>query len=170
MSKTVKLTRDQLKEAEETFKFVKNNNSPTHDGNSKIGVNGKLSSGTNGNPVTTDKFASMNCPQDHGDYMGYGYRYGMPTNLREDDKNNDGVDDFYNRKETGILGNGKDNDSLTKIPKEVNNKINALINVCSTLTQKQKATALNKFLEALDISSLNHDIKKFLIKKLLIKK
>lgn len=173
MAKTVKLTQKQIKESESIFSFLYNTDTTTCDGNSKISVTGKLNGKTNGKPYTTDKFASMNCPQAYNRYGSYGYRYGRGNELKEDtnnDEDNDGVDDFYKNKEIDILSNGDKTDNLIKIPQGIDNKVNILINACRELTPKQKAIVLNKILENFDVSSLSYNIKKLLLKKLIVKK
>lgn len=173
MAKTVKLTQKQIKESESIFSFLYNTDTTTCDGNSKISVTGKLNGKTDGKPYTTDKFASMNCPQAYNRYGSYGYRYGRGNELKEDannDEDNDGVDDFYNNTEIDILSNGNKADNLVKIPQGIDNKVNILVNACQTLTPKQKAIVLNKILENFDISSLSYNIKKLLLKKLIVKK
>lgn len=172
MGKTIKLTQKQLKEGEEAFKFIYSSDTPICNGNSEISVAGKLNNKEDGDAFTTDKFASMNCPQAYNRYGNYGYRYGRSNELREDannDEDNDGVDDFYNNDEIDILGDYDKSNNLTKIPHGVETKTNVLLNACQSLTPKQKAIVLNKILETWDLSSLGYNIKKLLLKKVVVK-
>lgn len=168
MKRTIKITQKQLEESEDSvFKYLNGTDTKPNNGNSEVSATGKLNDKDDGKPLTTDKFASVNCPQGYNRYGSYGYSYAR--GVREgvsNDKDGDGVDDFYDNDEIDILGNGDNGDNLTKIPYGTDRKVNMLVSAMQTLTPKQNAIILNKIFESIDITSLSYNIKKLLIKKL----
>lgn len=151
-NRIIKLTRKQLKEAEESgFEYLSNGDFKQYNGQSEVSVTGKTDDETYGKPKTSDDFADKMTAQTYNRYCGAAYR---PHTLREEDHNNDGLDDFYNNAELDTLGNETTNDDLVKIPQSVQYKADILMNALTALTPKQQAIVLNKIIEGLDLSSL----------------
>lgn len=148
----IKLTEQQLKEAEESsFEYLANGDFKEYNGQSEVSVGGKKDNETNGTPKTSDDFADKLTSQTYNRYCGKAYK---PHTIREQDSNDDGVDDFYNNSELDMLGNDMDNDDLVKIPQGIQYKADILVKAISPLSPKQQAIVLNKIIENLDLSSL----------------
>ncbi|MBP5457493.1 MAG: hypothetical protein J6Y37_13455 [Paludibacteraceae bacterium] len=162
--KVIKLTLKQLLESQgDAFNFLTGGDMETYDGMRNVYVSGKQNIDTDGEPVTTDDFASKLSSQMYG---RFGYAYPRP--VRENDSNGDGVDDFYNNEEMDTLSNGDNADDLTRIPQGVSAKVDSLLKQMSfnTLSPKQQAMVLNKMVEACDVKSIPYSWKKELMKKI----
>lgn len=175
MSRNIKITEKQYKKIQEDidneFIYFSDNDSKNCDGQLNITADGKIDNETYGNPTTADKIQQTLTPQNYDRYRSYGNIY--PRSMREGidinkDKNNDGVDDFYNHEELDILSNGKEDDNLTKIPTSIDNKTQILVDAIknNSLKPKQQAMVLNKLIEVLDLSSIPYSWKKELMLKL----
>jgi hypothetical protein len=150
----IKLTRQQLTEAEDgSFNYLGNGDFKQYNSQSEISVTGKKDDEEWGKPKTSDDFADKISSQGYNRFSGYAYQ---PHTLREEDgdTDNDGVDDYYNNEELDTLGNNNRNDDLVKIPQGVQQKLNVLIGAMSSLTPKQQAIVMNKFIESFDLSTL----------------
>lgn len=148
----IKLTKQQLKEAEEgAFEFLSNGDFKQYNGQSEVSVAGKKDDEHYGDPKTSDDLGRKITAQTYNRYCGVASK---PRSLREDDTNHDGIDDFYNNDELDTLGNETTNDDLVKIPQSVQYKADILMNALTQLTPKQQAIVLNKIIEGLDLSSL----------------
>lgn len=148
----IKLTEAQLSEAEkEAFDYLGNGDFKPFSGQSEISVTGKENDEEWGEPKTSDSFANKLSAQTYCRYSGPAFR---PHNLREEDEDNDGVDDYYNNPELDTLGNGNSDDDLVKIPEGVQHKVNILIGAMQALQPKQQAIVINKIIESFDFSSL----------------
>lgn len=147
------ITESQLREAVgDSFSYLDFDNSVTpHDGNTEISVTGKLSDEEDAAPVTTDDIGTMLSPQNYISTRTGARMYNRPaTFLKEADKNNDGVDDFFNHEELDVLSNGDNDDDLTRVPGSVLNKIDLLLKAMEPLSSKQKAMVINKMIESVD--------------------
>lgn len=166
----IKITERQLKETEgKAFEYLNIDNDTTpHNGNSEISVSGKLNDIENGKPITTDKVASTIIPQSYNRFHHYANQFHntMRENV-DNDKNDDGIDDFYNNDDMNVFNNGIDDDNLTRLPQNVINKTELLIQAItnSHLTPKQQAIVLNKI-----ICNMNtNDLPNMWLKELMMK-
>ena len=169
MSKRIiKVTKEQLKETEgEAFKYLDaNNDTPSSNGSSEIGVTGKTDDETYGTPVSGDKIANTLTPQGYNRYRMYGNNV-IPGYVRESDENHDSVDDFYNNAELDTLSNRDSSDNLIKLPKGTDYKLDILIDNISKLQPKQQAMVLNKIMETIDLSNIPYSWAKELMHKIL---
>lgn len=168
MPKIIKLTRKQLREADECdFDYIDNENDmPSSNGQTQIGVDGKIDDTESGDTLIGDRVAASMMPQTYSRFNNYsnGYHHCMREGV---DVNNDNVDDFYNNDELDILSNGDNNDNLVKIPQGVDYKTDMLVNAMSNLNSRQQAIVLNKILENVDMNNIPYKWKKELIMKLL---
>lgn len=179
MSRKIKITNEQYKSLQEDNDYdvgiYTNNTIKPNIGLSYVSVEGGFDNDDLPNPTTTDDFQKQLTTQNYNCFRG---GYGRPFHsIKEgvkidNDKNNDGVDDFYNNKELDTLTNGNINDDLTKIPSSVESKINKLINIIDTnnMTGKQKAIILNKLLTDFNFSGVPYSWKKELMLKIMNKK
>lgn len=157
MGRIIKVTEQQLKEAlGDAFSYLDfDSDVKPFDGNTNISVTGKLSDTEDGAPVTTDDIGTMLSPQNYISQRTGARMYNRPaTFLREDDKNNDGVDDFFNHDELDVLSNGDDSDDITRVPGSVLNKLDLLLKAMETMSPKQKAMVVNKLIESIDWSAV----------------
>lgn len=175
MDKNIKITERQYKMLQEVsdkdFSYFKNDDTKPYDGQMNVTANGKIDPETNANPTTGDKVQRSMTPQGYARYRSYGNIY--PRTMQEgvspsNDKNNDGIDDFYNYDELDILSNNDEEDNLIKIPKGIDVKTQMLIDAInsSNLNPKQQAIVLNKLIETLNLSTIPYSWKKELILKL----
>ncbi|MCD8206498.1 MAG: hypothetical protein LUD72_01020 [Bacteroidales bacterium] len=168
MGRIIRITEKQLREVEDqVFSYSGDSDLKTYDGNTDVTVNGTVGDNEYGEPVTSDKVADTLIPQAYARYRLYGRNGGVRCmGESTEDKNGDGVDDFYNNDELDILGNEDENDNLTKIPKGVETKTEVLLGELRGLTPKQRAIILNRIIEGTDTSSIPYAWKKELIKKI----
>lgn len=168
MPKTIKITKEQLQEIDNSFNYFSNNNETTpYDGQKNVYSNGKIDGEENGEPKTSDDIQKMFTPQTYARFRSYGTL--RPSHMREStDKNNDGIDDFYNHEEMDILSNGKSNDNIMRVPHGIDTKTQLLIDAIKTenLNPKQQAMVLNKIIENLNLKDVPFGWKKELILKL----
>lgn len=167
MKKIIKVTKKQLKETEgNAFKYLDiDNDTPSSNGNSEIGVTGKVDDENYGIPSDGDKIANSITPQGYNRYRMYGSNV-IPGWVRESDNNNDGVDDFYNHEELDILDDGDDTNNLIKIPRTVEHRLDMLIQSIKTLTSKQQAMVINKLIKTLDLKNIPYSWSKELMYKI----
>lgn len=168
MKKIIKVTENQLKETEgDAFKYLDTDNDvPSSNGSSEIGVTGKTDDENYGIPVDSDKVANSMTPQGYNRYRMYGNNV-IPGWVRESDDNNDGVDDFYNHVELDTLSNNNNTDNLMKIPNGTDYKLDILIDDIKNLQPKQQAMVLNKIIETINISNIPYSWAKELMHKIL---
>lgn len=175
MVRNIKITEKQYNMLQEMddddFAYFTNDDTKPYDGQVNITADGKLNAETNSDPTMGDKVQQTMTPQGYARYRSYGNIY--PRTMREginpiQDKNKDGVDDFYNHDELDILSNGKEEDNLTKIPVGIDTKTQMLVDAIkgNNLMPKQQAMILNKLIEVLDISKIPFSWKKELMLKL----
>ncbi len=166
--KIIKVTKKQLKETEgDAFKYLDtDNNVPSSNGNSEIGVTGKIDDNNYGEPSNSDKIANTLTPQGYNRYRMYGNNV-IPGWIKESDINNDGVDDFYNHAELDTLSDGDTSNNLIKIPRGTEYKLDILIDNITKLQPKQQAMVLNKLVETMNISSIPYSWAKELMHKIL---
>ncbi|MCD8207248.1 MAG: hypothetical protein LUD72_04845 [Bacteroidales bacterium] len=168
---TIIVTEKQLRESEgDAFQYLGlGGNDKPYNGQSEISASGDVD-GTYAKPISTDKVAHQRTPQYwsryriRGDRRAYSMREGVSIDT---DKDDDGVDDFYNHDELDVLGNQDENDNLTRVPKSIDDKSKQLLSIMSGLTQKQKAMVLNRMIEDCDLSTIPYSWKKELCKKLM---
>lgn len=168
MAKIIKVTLQQLRESEsDAFEYLDpNNDVHNFNGNSEIGVTGKIKPNAYGEPITGDKIGRTMTSQGYNRYRAYGDRV-RAGSIRENDENNDGVDDFYNHDELDILSDGNEKNNLIKVPESAEYRLNNLLNVIEKLTPKQQAMVLNKLVETLDISNIPYSWAKELMHKIM---
>lgn len=172
MSVKIKISEAQYKliteDLSDEFMYLSgNDDAPHYDGQVNVTANGKTDDAENGNPVTADKVQHMLTPQSYNRYRSYG---NISHAMREsNDKNNDGIDDFYNNDELDILSNGIENDNLMKIPSGIERKVDILVDAIknTNLKPKQQAIVLNKIVETFDLSTIPYAWKKELVLKLM---
>lgn len=170
-NRIIKITEAQLREAEgNAFEYLDSNNDiPNNVGNSEIGVTGKIDGEEYGSPATSDKISNTMSNQSWWNRFR-GYTNNMrPNNLREDDENNDGVDDFYNHDELNILTDKDDKNNLIKIPNSIEHRLNILIDSLETLQPKQQAMVINKIIDTINMSKIPYSWAKELMYKILAK-
>lgn len=168
-----KLTEAQLLEYDETSSnlFTNDSETPQYNGFSQITPNGKVEPDDFAEPKTTDDFAQKLNTQR---IYRCGGAWSQPSasklsldvdlddkNIKEskeldNDKDDDGVDDFYNHEELDTLSNGDSKDNLTRIPESVQMRCNALLQEMSKnkLSPKQSAIILNRLIEAIDLRGI----------------
>lgn len=163
------ITEAQLKEIEgdDSYKFLDaENDTPYNVGNSQVAVTGKIDNNNFGEPTTGDKIGGSLTNQGYNRFnMGYG-RYVTPLNIRENDKNMDGVDDFFNHDEMDVLSDGDDQNNLINVPQSVEQRLNILINVIQNMTPKQQAMVLNKLVETIKLDKIPYSWAKELMFKI----
>lgn len=166
--KIIKVTEQQLKETEgKAFEYLDIEDDTTpNNGNSEISVSGKLNDTENGKPITGDKISNTITPQTYNRFHHYANQF--HNTLRENsDKNNDGVDDFYNNEEMNILNDNDNDNDIVRIPQSVLSKIDLLIEAInnSNLTPKQECIILNKLIMNMKINEAPFSwIKELIIK------
>lgn len=163
---TIKLTESQLNEAQDdAFVYLTSSDTVPYNGQTEVSADGKLDGIEDADPTTTDKFASMLTTQG---YNRYGYLRGtFPKGVKEmQDKNGDGVDDFYNSEQLDIMSNGDPNDNLTAISDTIDDRTDKLIAVIKGIPSKKQAMVLNKIIESMDLQGIPYKWKKELIKKI----
>lgn len=170
MSRTVILTPKQIREAEgDVFKYLNwDNNIRPYSGHSEIAASGKVGDG-NGEPLTTDKMGKMMSPQSAVRYRGNAATRRCVSMRENNDKNGDGIDDFYNNDQLDTLSNGNPKDDTTVVPESVVMKVGQLLTAMQSvsLRPKQVAMVLNKVIEAVDIEAIPFAWRKELSMKLL---
>lgn len=188
MGKNIKVTERQYRIIQEaidnTFAYIDEKDTIPYDGQKNISADGKIDGETNGDVTIGDKVSKTVTPQSFLRYRGIGYGrfqpYTMQPNMVDsdmqcdegiqpnNDKNNDGIDDFYNNDELDLLGDDDADNDLVKIPQGIVTKSDILIDAVNSnnLTSKQQAIILNKIIEAFDITSIPYAWKKELILKL----
>lgn len=194
MKRIIKLTEQQLREAsyDNTFNYLGGGDTSNYSGQSQIFATGKLGPEEEyGDPITTDKVSRSLSPQTYNRYgvgsQGYRKFQNTPdTNLLdidiEDDEisqttnedtqklsdDDNEIDNFYKKDELDTLGNGVENDNLTRIPEGVEYKINLLLSEIKrlNLTPKQQAIVLNKIVESFDVEKIPYSWKKTLMLKI----
>lgn len=177
MNRTIKVTEKQynfIKEAiDNTYSYVDETDTVPYDGLTNVSVGGKRNGEKNAdyNP-TTDDFGKVNTPQ------SYWRRYKQQTApyphcVREgidpsNDKDGDGVDDFYDQSDIDILSDGDESNELVRIPEGIDQRTDGLINMVKRLglNPKQQAIILNKMIEELDIKDIPYSWKKILMRKI----
>lgn len=163
----VKLTSQQLNEAQDdAFTYLTNSDTTPNNGQTEISVNGKIDGKEDGNPLTTDKFASMTTSQGYNRYGGIGNNIVYNNIIEDNDKNNDGIDDFYNNPSLDILSNGNEDDNMEEIPYTIDEKTNILLSFLKKISPKKQAIVLNKIIENINLKGIPYKFKKELIKKL----
>lgn len=166
----IKLTEQQILEYDETSSnlFTDGNTVPQYNGFSAITSDGKVAPDETAEPKTTDDFAQkLNTQRIYrcgGAWSQPSYnRLSLDIDLDDDDvihesddKNRDGVDDFYNNKELDTLSNGDETDNLTRIPESVQMRCDKLLQEISNakLSAKQQAIVLNKLIEGFDLRGI----------------
>lgn len=171
MSRIIKITENQEKQLKEeqgdSFEFLDSDNgTPSHVGNSQIGVTGKVEDNEYGKPATSDKIGNALTVQG---FNRYNRRYGgnvMPIGIRENDVNNDGVDDFYNHDELDILSDGDDENNLMRVPQSVEHKLDNLLSVLKDMPPKQQAMVINKLIETVKLDKIPYSWAKELMLKI----
>lgn len=148
----------------DSFEYLDGSDTKQYNGQSEVSVDGKVEPETDGKPTTTDKVMTSLTPQAYNRY-GNMFRRGV---REANDKNGDGIDDFYNHDELDVISNGNDDDDLTKIPEGVLNKIDNLIDIIkgNNLSPKQQAIVLNKIIENVDLTNIPYSWKKELSLKI----
>ena len=163
--KIIILTEKQINEVGSDFEYTGKHDANAYDAHSKITVSGKVGDGQEGMPANTDRIADTQCAQT---YRRYGNIYGRAGVIREDDKNRDGVDDFYNNSSMNTLTNDTDNDDLTKVPESIISKLDMFLSALKnvSLTPRQNAIVLTKVISALDTTGIPYRWKKELMMKI----
>ena len=178
MGKIIRLTETQYnllnEDFDSGFNYIGDSDVPHNDGQVNITANGKLNGDENGNPVTSDKVEKMVTPQQYYNFVTFGRSsLGTRAHVTENlnDKDNDGIDDFYNSEELDTLSDGDNNDDLVKVPEGVIVKTKLLSDEIkkAKLNPKQQAMVLNKIIEDCAIGSVPYAWKKELMMKLLKK-
>lgn len=165
----IKITSRQLNEAQDdAFKYLTNSDTTPNNGQTEVSVNGKINGEEDGYPLTTDRFASMNTTQGYNRYGGIGNNLCRKVS-ENNDKNNDGIDDFYNDKTLDILSNGNEQDNMEAISHTVDEKVNALLSLIKNMPSKKQAIVLNKIIENINLNNIPFKLKKELIKKISIR-
>lgn len=169
-NRVIKITEAQLREAEgNAFEYLDSNNDiPNNVGNSEIGVTGKIDGEEYGTPATSDKISNTMSNQSWNRFRGYSTNM-RPNNLREEDENNDGVDDFYNHDELNILTDDNDKNNLIKIPNSIEQRLNILIKSIENLQPKQQAMVINKIIDSINVEKIPYSWAKELMYKILAK-
>lgn len=163
---TIKLTERQLKEAQQdAFEYLTTSDTVPNNGQTEVSVSGKLNDKENGNPVTTDKFASMTTTQGYNRYGAIGNTFTRSVS-ESNDENKDGIDDFYNDKELDVISNDDETDNLTRISTTVDIKTDKFVDMLKNLSPKKQAIVLNKVIENTDLNGVSYRLKKELIKKI----
>lgn len=149
-------TEKQLKEAlGDSFSYLDfDSDVKPYNGNTEISVTGNVSNDKIGAPLTGDDIAAMSSPQTYSSQRLGMRTYARPATIKEDDKNGNGVDDFYDRDGMDVLTNGNKNDDLTRVPETVLHKMELLVDAMSMLSPKQKAVVVNKLISSVDWTSL----------------
>ena len=145
---------------EDQYEYLKGGDVKNYNGNSEVSVPGKLNTGEDGIPRTTDEIGNMVTAQ--------GYNRWPRRRISESDQpdngdmNRDGVDDFYDDKQMDTLSNNNPNDNLTVVPNSIEVKVEALMNVIKSanLNALQTAAVLNEIIESMDLSKLPYKLKK----------
>ena len=154
--RTIKITEQQLKEAEQFSFLTTDNDTPHYDGQTHISVGGKEDDDTNSKPIDGDDIGNTISAQSYN--RNYDRSYGIVGSPRlynnyfveNKDSDRNGIDDFYEKPEL----DSKSGNDIVQIPQGVERKINILLSDMKKLSPKQQAVALDKILEALDLSSL----------------
>lgn len=162
----VKLTERQLREAQDAFEYLTNSDSTPNDGQVHVSATGKLDGTEEGDPMTTDQFASTMTVQGANRFRLIRGTY--PMGVQESDENKDGVDDFYQSDELDVLSDGDKSNNLTSIPASVEAKVDALLDTLKSLPAKKSAIVLNKFVEQMNLKGIPNTWKRELIKKLTV--
>lgn len=171
--RTFKITEEQLREAEEELfsYFGKGTDIKPFDGLTDTNANGNLSNNEYGTPKTSDDVDDMMIPQAYCRYRMYSHM-ATPPSMREsvdpNDKNGDGVDDFYNNDELDLLGDNDDTNNLIKVPQGIQNKADILVNELQKVSPKVRAIVLNKFIEQANMRDIPMAWKKELSKKIML--
>lgn len=155
----------KLLEDENEFTYLTDNPIQSYDGQAHVSVAGKFDAQEDGEPLTGDKIGDIRIPQQYYIYNRSG-GYGNRAMHESNDKNNDGVDDFYNHAPLNILNDGDDDNNLVRIPSGIDRYVDILIDKTKGLNPKQCAMVLNKLIMKLDISSIPYSWKRELILKL----
>lgn len=173
MKHIIKLTEEQIRETiDNTFNYLNGGDTPNYCGQTEISATGKLDQDKFGKPTTTDKISRSLSPQTYNRYGLGTQMYRRFQNTYEDSSANidddNGVDDFYKNDELDTLGNGVDNDNLTKIPQGVDYKLNALLGEIHSgnLSPKQQAIVLNKIIEDFNVEKMPMSWRKALYLKI----
>lgn len=173
MKRIIKITENQLLEADgDAFHYLDaNDGAKPFNGQSKITAQGKLNGEENSEPIFTDRIGKQRTAQSWARYRMYGninkpasteprgiYEgVALKTDL-QGDANKDGIDDIFTDVASMGQGNGvealTDGDqlnNLTVIPKDVERKINLLLNSIreNNLNPKKIAIVVNKLEQSL---------------------
>lgn len=155
--RVVKITEQQLKEAEGFTFLDSENDTPNGDGQTHISVGGRLDGDTMAKPIDTDSVKDTITANAYNRYYDRYYGIKRPLNCSvnenqdmDGDTDNNGVDDFFEKPE---LDNSSKND-IVQIPQGVQRKVDLLLNDMKRLSPKQQAIVLDKVIESLNLSSL----------------
>lgn len=173
MKRIIKITETQLLEADgDAFHYLDaNDGAKPFNGQSTITAQGKLNGEENSEPIFTDRIGKQRTAQSWARYRMYGninkpasteprgiYEgVALKTSL-QGDTNKDGIDDIFTDVASMGQGNGvealTDGDqlnNLTVIPKDVERKINLLLNSIreNNLNPKKIAIVVNKLEQSL---------------------
>lgn len=178
MRRIIKITESQLLEAEgDAFHYLDtSDDAKPFNGQSTITAQGKLNGEENSEPIFTDRIGKQRTAQSWARYRMYGNinkpASTEPRGIYEDlfkegvavktdlqgDANQDGIDDIFTNVANMGQGNGvealTDGDqlnNLTVIPKDVERKINLLLNSIrqNNLNPKKIAMVVNKLEQSL---------------------
>lgn len=171
MTRIIKLTKQQIIESSLAgFNYLNGGDTPHYCGQTEISVTGKLNQDEYGDPTTTDKISRSLSPQTYNRYgvgsQGYRKRTNEDVQTQTDDDNE--IDNFYKKNELDTLGNGVENDNLTRIPEGIEYKLNLLLSEVKSckLTPKQQAIVLNKIIEDFQVKDMPYSWKKTLMLKI----
>lgn len=122
--KTIRLTQFQLSEGMKGMEtFLKSTNTPLQDGETQTRASGKLSGADcYGTPLTSDRFASMSCPQGYNRFGSYGNGY-VRGKIKE---------------EANVNVSNRESSEVTPIPHEISMWVKTLSKAAKHLTPRQK--------------------------------
>lgn len=165
--RVIKLTEEQIQEAENSFEYFNGSDTPNYNGHNEVTVSGKLEQDEYGKPTTTDSFANTRYPMS---YARYGFMNYKPytTIKEENDKDGDGVDDFYNHEDMNVLTDNDKMNNLTRIPRGIESRTEQLITQVegASLNPKQRAAILSRIIDAFALHELEPSWRKELILKI----
>ena len=151
--KIIKLTKKQLKEAEgNSFDYLNNSDTKSHNGQTEISANGKLNDDEYGNPITTDKASSTLTPQTYNMYGSYAQN--RHKSIYEDV--DDGINTFYAQDELDDLSDGDKTNDNTKIPRSIIDYADRFLEKInnSHISDRNKAMVLYKIIKELSIKNI----------------
>lgn len=159
----IRITEQQLKEAD-TFNFLNGTSEPHCDGQRSISADGRLNDDEYGATETTDDIVSTVSPQAYLRYFDKHHGVNGIKRLGESDEdiNDDGSDDFYQKPDKDLLNDNSINNDIVRIPQSVTYRMNLFLNEVkkANLTERKKYIILSHILRELGLHSLPPSYKK----------